>query len=128
VRWTCVARQTLVPCETPVCALCPGEDFLRGGGDWRVPRRGGALQANRFAAYYLQPCSSDATAWPIFPQHRSTRERRRCVFERGRNIRECGGERPQHRTHPSRFDTGMAFLTLRTQRTGATMADARRIE
>ena len=39
-----------------------------------------------------------------------------------------GRERPEHRTHPPRLDAGMAFLTLGTQRTGATMAKAGSIE
>lgn len=39
-----------------------------------------------------------------------------------------GRERPEHRTHPSRFGGGRAFLTLSTQGAASTMADASGIQ
>jgi hypothetical protein len=106
-----------------MCALCSGEDFRRFCGDWRWC--GTTRQPSRFAAYNLQPCSSDATTRPISPQHRS---KRKCfirgIFERRRSIRGGGFEWPQHCAHPSGLDAGTALLTLSPQWTGATMTDA----
>ena len=129
VSWTGITGQPLLPGETPMRALGASQDVLRGRGNRRLRWRGAAGQANCFAANHLEPCSPDATAWPIFPEHRSKGQRWRLVDVGGRAIRGGGGgERPNYCTHPSRLNRGGAFLTLRTQRTGATMAAARGIQ
>jgi hypothetical protein len=105
-----------------MCTLRSREDFRSYCGDWCW--RGTPCQLNRFAADDLEPCSSDVTARPIFPHHRSKRKCLRGAFGRRRSIREEGLEWPQHGAHPSRLDAGTTLLTLSPQRTGATMADA----
>jgi hypothetical protein len=125
---TSVARQPLFPRETPMRALCSGQDVLSEKGDRRWRQGGTAGQANRFAADHLEPFPPDATAWPVPPHHGSKRERFGCIFTSGRGIREGRFQRPKHRTHPPRLDRGAAFLTLRPQGTAATMADASGIQ
>jgi hypothetical protein len=44
-----------------------------------------------------------------------------------RGVRGRRGTWPEHRTHPSRFESGGAFLTLRTQGAGSTISNARGI-
>ncbi len=128
VNWTGVACQPLFPGETPMRALGASQDALRRGGAVRRLGLGEAGQTNGFAADHFQPSSPDATTGPVFPQHRSKRQPCRRVGGRGRSSRRGGGERPQHRTHPPRLEALPTFLTLHTQRTGATMADARGIQ
>jgi len=107
-------------------ALRSREDFRSFCGDWRWG--GTPCQPNRFAADDLEPCSSQATARPVFPQHRSKRKGGRGAFERGRSIRGEGFEWPQHGADPSRLDAGTTLLTLSPQGAGATMADASGIQ
>src|SRR5450756_2388591 len=74
----------------------------------------------------MEPVSPEVTALPIAPQHRA---RRHWLMEErfiGRGRR--GSPWPEHGTHPSRFDGRAVFLTLRAQRTGATMANTGGIE
>jgi hypothetical protein len=128
IRGTSMACQALLPAKTPMRPLCAGQDFLSGWGDWRWCWHGSKGEDNRFAAYHLQPFPSDATAWPVFPHHRSKRERGRSVFKRRGGSRGWGREWPEHRIYPPRLDGFTAFLTLRTQGTASAMADTRSIQ
>src|SRR6266567_6649965 len=70
ICWTSIARQTLVPGEPPMCSLRSGEYLLCGClcAWWR--EWSGAFQADRLAADHFDPGPSDATAWPVTPEHR----------------------------------------------------------
>src|SRR5712691_11705751 len=105
-----------------------GQDALRRYSARRKLGPGGAFPTNGLATDHFEPCSPNATAWPVAPEHRSQRERFRCVGARRSSIRGRGGEWPQHRTHPSRLDGFTAFLALCAQEARATMANARGIQ
>ena len=75
VRGVGVARQPLLPGETPMCALCAGQDVLRGCDDRRKLRPGGTLQANGFAADQLEPVPPKLAAGPISPHQWGKRGR-----------------------------------------------------
>ncbi len=104
-----------------------GSKCSRGGCSDRQGQ-GGAFPTNGLAADHFEPCSPDATAWPVFPEHWSKRQWGRRVYACGKGSRERGGERPKHCTHSPRLDAGTAFLTLGTQGAAATMTDASSIQ
>jgi hypothetical protein len=109
-----------------MCALRSREDRRRFCGVWCWC--GTTCQPHRFAADDLEPCASDATARPVFPHQRSKRKCLRGGVDRRRSIREDGFEWPEHGAHPPRLDALPAHLTLSSQGTGATMADASSIQ
>src|SRR5205823_1370978 len=88
-----------------------------------------------FAPYHIEPVAADLTAWPVPPKDRSMRE---CVSRFAERLRRGDGgsrgngfvrrEREDHRTDPSRFAGGRAFLTLSPQLASAAIADAGRIQ
>lgn len=126
VRRTGIACQALRPAETPMSALGSREDDRRLSDNccWC----GTTCQANRFAADDLEPGSSEATARPVFPEHRCQRRSLSRGRQRRRSIREDGLQGPQHGAHPSRLEAGTGFLTLRSQGTAATVTDASSIQ
>ena len=126
IRRASIACQPLSPRETPMGALGSGEDCRRGWDQYSCWSSG--TQANSFAANDLEPSSSKMATRPVFPEHWSKRECLRRLWPRRRGIRVDGMEGPKDRTHPRRFDAGPAFLTLSSQGTGATMADASGIQ
>src|SRR6266571_5275693 len=106
VRWTGIARQALVPREPPMRALCSGEDLLGGARAtwWREWSE--TFQTDRLAADHFEPGLSDATAWPVAPEHRSGRRVGREWVRRRRGSRVRRGEWPQDCTDPSWFERG----------------------
>jgi len=109
-------------------ALCSGEDLLGGRifPSWR--EWSGAFQGECLATDHFQPSSPDVAPWPVTPEHRSRRWWCARWIGRQRGSRVRKGKWLQDRTHPSRFERGPALLTLRPQRAGATMTDARGIQ
>ena len=134
-RGACIASKALLPRETPMRALCSGDDMLVSQtgvsfGWWRSHR-----QENRFGSHHLHPSPSELTPGPIPPKDRRTRGRFRhrwsrvgCCLNRRRGTRLRGGDRPENRTDPSGFGGGKAFLTLGSQATAAAIADASGIQ
>lgn len=128
VRRTGIASQALAPEEPPMCALRSGEHWLPAffeRGRWDTRR-----DQDRFAANHVEPVPPNATAWPITPQNRERSGRKRL----GRTENGYGGNRhrghlrPEDSTHSPGFQRGGAFLTLRTQITASTVANAGRVE
>src|SRR6266702_3172235 len=114
--------------------LCPGEDVLVGhqGG---FLRGSGPHHCYGFAPEQREPVAADLTAGPVPPKDRSMRECvSRCGQRRRRGDGGCRGngfvrrEREDHRTDPSWFAGGRAFLTLSAQLASAAIADAGRIQ
>jgi hypothetical protein len=115
--------------------LCPGEHVLPGHRRLFSRGRGCRRQLHRFGPHDFEPGAPNLTAWPISPKDRGTREE---LWQLGESIfglkNGCRGNRvmrregPENGTDPSGFGGGKAFLTLGTQGTGATIADASRIQ
>ena len=129
-----IASQPFIPGETPMSPLCPGDDVLTDHQRWFL-RWGGPPHHDCFAPYHIEPVAADLTAWPVPPKDRSMRE---CVSRFAERLRRGDGgsrgngfvrrEREDHRTDPSRFAGGRAFLTLSPQLASAAIADAGRIQ
>ncbi len=108
-----------------MCALSSGQDTPgRIGGTGDGERLAQLGQDRRFATDDLEPGASDATTWPVTPEHWRTRWWVGHRFAQRGDGRGRGIDRPQHGAHPARFERGAAFLTLCPQGTGAAMADA----
>src|ERR1700736_2756612 len=90
-----IARQALLPGETPMCALSTGHNLLRGSFRtwWREWR--GAFQADGLAADHFQPRSADAATWPVTPENWSRGTWCAGWIGRRRGIRVRRRKRPQ---------------------------------
>src|SRR5947209_1567153 len=107
-----------MPGETPMSPLSPGDDVLAGHQRWFL-RWSGPRHHGCFAAYHGEPMATDLTPRPVPPRDRGMRE---CIYRFGERRRRgdgrCRGkglvqrEREDHRTDPSWFPGGRAFLTL----------------
>ena len=92
-------------------------------------------QGNPFGPHHLHPSPSELTPGPISPKDRGTRGRFRhlwgrlgCCLKRWRGTRLMSCDRPENRTDPSGFGGEQAFLTLGTQITDTTIANASSIQ
>ena len=118
-RGMCVASKALIPRQTPVSALCSGDDLLISHTDVICGGWCSHCQGNHFGAHHLHPPSSELTTWPITPKNRMTRNRFRHLWGRIRQHENrwwrsllMESDRPEHSAHPSWLRGCQAFLTL----------------
>ena len=72
------------PSETPMRALGSGQHLLRRRKGFGCRELNGVFQAEGLATDHFEPGPPDATAWPVAPEHRSSRKRcSDCVRRRG---------------------------------------------
>src|SRR6266702_3178007 len=108
--------------------LCSGDHGLvsHRGLIWRG--RGSPCHHHRFGSHHFQPVAPDLATWPISPKHRATSGWLRRSENRCRGNHLLVRDRPENRTDAPRFGGEKAFLTLGTQITGTTIANASRIQ
>jgi len=74
----CVAGKPLLPCQTPMCPLCPREKG-RGQRRWA---NGWGIHENLVTSLPLDPGAAGLRAWPVAPEDRmgNRRVRRRMIL------------------------------------------------
>ena len=128
-RGTRIASKALIPCQTPMSALCAGDNGSKGRRGVIFGWGGFHRQGNHFGPYQLHPAASELTTWPITPQERERQSRfSRLGLDRWRGHSLIGEDWKDHGTDASWLDGPNRFLTLCPQRTGAAMANAGGIE